>query len=297
MRKTCPYCSHEAIDNSKFERPIKKAGWYYRKSDRKPVQRYKCKICCNYFSSSTLGLFYYQKKRHFNSDVENLLAAAVSLRETARILRINRKTVARKLRVQGTISYRRLRESNLKKTKAIAIQFDDMETFEHTKCKPVAISLAVEEKTRRILDFQICTQPAKGLLAKKSILKYGKRIDERPFFRLKLFQNLKSLVHNKVHIKTDQSTHYIKDIQRIFPEATHVAYKGRRACVVGQGELKSGGFDPLFSLNHTAATARYKISRLVRRTWCTTKSIQQLRYHFAVMAYQHNQRLQLNAIN
>lgn len=293
MRKTCPYCSVEAIQGSPLEFPIKKAGWYYRRSDRKAVQRYKCKVCENYFSSSTLGFFCGQKKRHLNYQIEKQLAAAVSLRETARILQINRKTVARKLRIQGHLAKLHLNTLNLKKPKATVIQFDDMETFEHTKCKPVAISLAVEESTRRILDFQICAQPAKGLLAKKSVLKYGKRPDERPIYRLRLFQNLKNLVTESVLIKTDQSTHYIKNIKQVFPKSVHIAYKGRKGCVVGQGELKAGGFDPLFSLNHTAAMARYKISRLVRKTWCTTKSIEQLKNHFAIMALQHNHRLDL----
>jgi len=45
--------------------------------------------------------------------------------------------------------------------------------------------------------------------------------------------------------------------------------KGRRECVVGQGELKGGGFDPLFSLNHTCAMIRAHVSRLFRRTWNT----------------------------
>jgi hypothetical protein len=40
---------------------------------------------------------------------------------------------------------------------------------------------------------------------------------------------------------------------------------------VGQGELKRGGFDPLFSLNHTAAMFRDRLKRLSHRTWCTTK--------------------------
>lgn len=291
MKRICPYCSSQVLAQSRFEFPIKRAGWYYRKSDRKKVQRYQCRECNNFFSSSTLGLFYNQKKRHFNSRVEKQLAAGVSLRETARVLNLNRKTIARKLKVQGRIAYRKLVEFNQKQIKSKKIQFDDLETFEHTKCKPVTISLAVEEGSRRILDFQVCSQSAKGLLTQKSVLKYGKRKDERPYFREKLLKNIKSLVIDSVQIKTDESTHYIKDIRRIFPSAEHIRYKGRRGCVTGQGELKATGFDPLFSLNHTAAMARYKISRLIRKTWCTTKKMERLRDHFAIMAWQHNQRL------
>ncbi len=42
-------------------------------------------------------------------------------------------------------------------------------------------------------------------------------------------------------------------IKAILDPSSHQRFKGRRGCIVGQGELKVGGFDPLFSLNHTYA--------------------------------------------
>lgn len=293
MQRTCPYCSftHSTIQNPDFV--IIKTGSFYRKSDRKRVQRYKCGSCLNYFSSSTLTLNYGQKKRHLNHQIARLLVASTSLRESARVLKVNRKTISRKLQFMGKRAYRELKEFNTSRPKCSFIQFDDMETFEHTKCKPVSITLAVEEDSRRILDFQISKMPAKGLLAKKSVIKYGRREDERPKGRKALLKTLQGLCHNRVVIKTDESTHYIKDIKKYFPKGEHKTYKGRRGCVVGQGELKSGGYDPLFSLNHTAAMARYKISRLVRRTWCTTKNIERLKDHFALMSLHHNLSLQI----
>ena len=35
--------------------------------------------------------------------------------------------------------------------------------------------------------------------------------------------------------------------------------KGRRGCVIGQGELKRGGYDPLFALN-----LNYALSAIIR---------------------------------
>jgi len=52
-------------------------------------------------------------------------------------------------------------------------------------------------------------------------------------------------------VKSDESQHYPQPIKNFFSQARHHSYKGKRGCVVGQGELKRGGFDPLFSLNHT----------------------------------------------
>jgi len=70
------------------------------------------------------------------------------------------------------------------------IEFDDLETFEHTKCKPISVALAVEYKTRRVLAFEVARMPAKGLLAAISRKKYGFRIDDRPSAYEALFKAL-----------------------------------------------------------------------------------------------------------
>ena len=67
--------------------------------------------------------------------------------------------------------------------------------------------------------------------------------------------------------------------------------KGRRGCVVGQGELKAIGFDPIFAFNHTAAMLRANMNRLFRRTWCTTKTIRGLEDHLALYVKYHNEEL------
>jgi hypothetical protein len=166
-----------------------------------------------------------------------------------------------------------------------------METFEHTKCKPLSITLAVEEKTRRILGFQVSKMPAKGLLAKISRKKYGVRKDERPLGRKALFETLTRIVIPKAQIKSDQNPHYPSDVSRHFPKAHYITFKGKRGCVVGQGELKKTGFDPLFSLNHTCAVLRERVNRLKRRTWSTTKKPERLTLHIALAALHHNQNL------
>ena len=171
------------------------------------------------------------------------------------------------------------------------MQFDDMETFEHTKCKPLSITLSVEKRTRLILGFKVSRMPAKGLLVRRAIKKYGKRPDERKKAREDLFLELKDCVNPNANIYSDQNPHYEPDVKKHFPLATYQTFKGLRGCVVGQGELKGGGFDPLFSLNHTAAMLRANINRLFRRTWCTTKKIEGLDDHIAIYAKSHNQRI------
>ena len=218
------------------------------------------------------------------------LCSGVSMRECARKLRIHRTTVERKKRFLASIS-RLWLKSFLQTKKVEQMQFDDMETFEHTKLKPLSITLAVEKKTRLILGFKVSKMPAKGLLVRKAIKKYGRRPDHRKKARRELFEILRSCIHPNAEIESDKNPHYEPEVRAYFPKANYITYKGRRGCVVGQGELKGGGFAPLFSLNHTAAMLRANINRLFRRTWCTTKKISGLEDHISLYVKSHNLRI------
>lgn len=290
MKNTCPYCF--SINETKSAaRKTVRAGVYKRQSDGKIVQRFHCLRCDLGFSSATLNLTYGQKKRQLNHQIANLFAVGVSLRDIGRTLKISRSTVARKLQFMGQRKREELNQWNTKYKPASNVQFDDLETFEHTKCKPVSVTLIVEERTRRIIDFEVSRMPAKGNLAQISVKKYGRRRDERPAARKKLFKRVKKFVDRSATIRSDSNPHYAPDVKRHFPKATHITVIGGRGSSTGQGELKKLKFDPLFSLNHTCAMLRAHINRLFRRTWCTTKRIERLRDHIYIYAMAHNRRL------
>jgi hypothetical protein len=174
------------------------------------------------------------------------------------------------------------------------LQFDDLETSEHTKLKPLSVTLAVEKQSRTILGFEVSQMPAKGVLARKSVKKYGYRADHRPIARELLFSRIKPKMERDATIESDSNPHYVNDVKRHFPNATHKSYMGGRGAVVGQGELKKLKFDPLFSLNHTCAMFRANINRLFRKTWCTTKKLENLARHIEIYMYFHNQVLLSN---
>jgi len=141
------------------------------------------------------------------------------------------------------------------------------------------------------LGFRVAKMPAKGLLVKRALKKYGIRKDERKKKRNELFEEIKDFVKEGALIKSDENPHYIYDVKKHFPKSKHERFKGKRGCVVGQGELKGGGFDPLFSLNHTYAMFRANVNRLFRRTWNTTKIPERLGLHMAMYALYHNLKL------
>jgi hypothetical protein len=210
----------------------------------------------------------------------------------AKLLGVNRKTVIRKLvflKSQAQLKHQAYLAERLRKSELVDhFQFDEMETFERSKCLPLSIPMVVEAHTRKILGFRVAVMPAKGPLADISRKKYGFRKDERPEAAASLFAEIAPLIRPGATITSDQNPKYPLWLEPHFPRSTHVAVKGRRGCVVGQGELKSGGFDPLFSFNHTAAMLRANINRLVRKTWCTTKRIDRLEAHIALYVQYHN---------
>lgn len=286
----CPYCPR--LSNKPAFRPKSRyIGTYRRKSDRKVIRRLLCTGCGKTFSRENANPCRFQNKRHLNSDIELLLCSGVSLRRAALVLNISRTTVARKLIFLGSQA-RLVNERSSRELQGLQnIQFDDLETSEHTKCKPLSVTLAVEERTRRILGFEVAPMPAKGRIAYIARKRYGPRLDLRSPARIRLFNKLKSSVACSAEFLSDENPHYSRDLRAIFPKCTHKTTKGRRGCVVGQGELKRGGFDPLFSLNHTCAMLRANINRLFRRTWCTTKKQERLVDHLNLYMRFHNQVL------
>jgi len=297
MSLKCLYCHSQPKDPTGNPKAVVCFGHFTRKCDQIRLQRFRCLECRRTFSEASLSRCYYQKKRHINGEVFKNFVSGVSQRRLAMKLRVNRKTIVRKFLLIGQFSLEQLLEHNRHQPKATHVQFDDLETFEHSKCKPLSVTMAVEEDSRRILSFRVSRMPAKGLLASISRKKYGIRKDERPKAREEIFTELKDLVSEFALFKSDMNPHYPPDVKKHFPKSQHLTYKGRRGCVVGQGELKAGGFDPIFSLNHTFAMARANINRLFRRTWNTTKVPERLTLHFAMYALYHNKVLISNMRN
>lgn len=218
--------------------------------------------------------------------VRELFCSKVSQRRMAKILKCNRKTIARKLKVLS-LQAKSKQETWIEGKVFHHILFDDLETIEHSKLKPVTVTLAVNFE-RKIIGFGVARIPAKGHLVKASLKKYGKRKNEALPMRDRLFCNLASVVSSNGLIDSDEHPHYRELVRRYFPNAEHRTFKGKRASLYGQGELKQKGYDPLFKINHTFAMLRDNLSRLVRKTWATTKSIEALEDHIAIYVDYHN---------
>jgi transposase-like protein len=292
LNRFCPYSDCSSHSESPKSCHIVRFGSYFRADQSKSIPRFRCLCCKRTFSTSRLTACFNQKKRSLNSIILKLLCSGVSQRRIARILQINYKTVVRKflfLAEQGKKQRLEYLESlSQKQIPLAAVFFDEMESFERSKCLPLSIPLAVMPGSRKILSFRVASMPAKGPLAEISRKKYGKREDLRAQCAASLFGEIRPILSSKVEVSTDENPKYPGWLSSHLPNVRHKTFKGRRGCVVGQGELKKIGFDPLFDLNHTCAMIRANVNRLFRRTWCTTKRADRLEAHVELYAQYHN---------
>jgi hypothetical protein len=207
---------------------------------------------------------------------------------------LNPKTVVRKIRFlaqEDRSKHEQFLDLHYRNSPLSEIQWDDLETSEHTKCKPLSVTLAIDPRTRKILKWGVASMPAKGHLAEISRKKYGVRLDNRPLSWDRLMKEMKPYVKADCVWRSDDNPHYPTYLKRHHPKALHVTTKGARGAITGQGELKKLKFDPLFMLNHTCAMLRANLNRLFRRTWCTTKNQQGLIDHLSIYVAYHNHTL------
>ena len=162
----CSVCKAKnlpTIDEKTGKKMVQKFGFYRRKSDSKRIQRYKCLRCNHTFSEACKDPAYHQNKRWLNYKVFIGFTSLNSIRRMARTYHTTRKTIARKLEFLGICSKKKHRkELKTPAYQANHIQFDEIHTIEHTKCKPYVVSVAVCVESRKILGMVGATAPASG---------------------------------------------------------------------------------------------------------------------------------------
>ncbi len=266
-----------------------KRGHYRTKHDRRAVPRYSCRACGKCFNSRTGTPTAGQHKPHMNRQVFGMLCSGMTQRRTAEVAGIARRTVERKFRwltSRAAEAHADALHGGCLETSFI--QFDDMESVEHTKLKPLTLALAVRASTGQIIDARVGTITCKHRKA-DSERRYGKRADERTRIRREALESVAMCAKPGATVATDELNHYRRLIAETVPGAkhrTHVSSGRRDGC--------DGGFDPLFRINHTCAKMRADIARLRRKTWCISKLASRLQDHLNLyIAWQNKYRMSI----
>ncbi len=265
--KICPYCkSNEVI----------KFGNYWVRHRRCSVIRYRCKSCLRTHSSQTHSANRYQKKSHLNEIIFRMLCEGSSMRAIGRVLGISKNTVYAKFIWLSEQKFKRPREWQ----PSPVIYLDEMESFEHTKLKPLTIAI-IADSNYQLLSAKVGTLKAKGLLKDLSLRKYGTRANESS---LSCKRVLKKLDHYVEEIHTDDKPSYRKLIRKTLPRSNHQTFLSQKDTLETRYNKKE--YDPLFKINQRFAKIRSDMKRLSRRTWCTTKLKENLQRHLNLyMAY------------
>ena len=288
MNPKCQHCGRLGGRNSV----------YRRKSDRTKITQYRCFGCKRTWTEGTDTLEKRQRLRSINQTLGPLLVSGVSMRRSAKLLGINRKTVARRISYLAAKSRLALAASSSSNDSRGAfprihsqIYIDELITFEHTRCKPLAVCMAVS-KERKILAFSVSSMPPIGKHLKKiSLRKYGPRPNHRKKGLVSCLERIREHTGPATVFVSDEEHSYRTQINRMYPGHAHQTHPSKRAVIAGQGELKDHSFDPLFAINHTFAMLRANLARLARRTWVTTKKASRLEEFIQIYAGFHNLEL------
>jgi hypothetical protein len=258
------------------------------------VTQYRCRKCEIVWIDKGQELEKGQHKRSENETICRLLCSAVSMRRTAEIVGVSRDTVDRRISYLAKKAQIKLekyweRRGHLSVS---ALWFDALITFEHTRCKPLAVCLGVSER-REILAFTVSQMPPSGRnLRRIAEKKYGKRKDMRRQGLSRCLEKIARHVDANTKVYSDQEPSYGPAVNKWFPGCAHYQFPSKRAVIAGQGELKDHSFDPLFPINHTLAMLRANLARLIRRTWATTKKASRLEEFLLIYAAYHNEMLE-----
>ncbi len=270
--KICP--NPDCINHSNPSKDwFKKNGSYKVKAGATSLTRYQCKTCLKSFSNSAEKPTFKQHKPELNKELFKLLVSGVSLRRCSILLDISFATVMAKFDYLATQA-RLAHAKHLKTIKTSFVQVDELETYIHSKAKPLSVPMAVRVKTGDILGFSVAKMPAKGLLAQVGVQKYNWTVDERAIKFQSMLIDIKPSLKEQVTFKCDSHTSYEKWITNQIPKATLERVLGGK-----KQKTEEKAFDQLFAINNTFARMRHDMNRLGRKTWSTTKSIHGLENH------------------
>ena len=270
-----------------------KDGFHQRTMGKKEkVQKYRCKACGKRFHGTYGRLTYRQKKPEINSKFLRTYTAGVSFRRTAFLLRVNRKTLAQRI-ISHVAFFRKKHEQSLQDTDLFfgtRYSFDEMESKVGSKKNPVSISIAVNEDSGRIVDIQVSKMPLKGRIIEK-IKKQGLPIPIREDFRPEGRVNALGAIAiaangDPITIFTDGGTSYPDLISQVVRNAKHSVVPHYRNLLPDRNR-----HDNMFWHNHVCARIRADVSRLARRSWCFSRSIDALQAHLDMFMEYFNNRV------
>ncbi len=155
----CIYCNSSG--------KVKKNG--KMKTSRGKTQKYKCSECKTTFIKRNFSVNYRHRKQHLREAITKIYCERMSFRGIACPLKISYPTVVKYFRENAELS-REANKKRLDNTELMTsyVQFDQLESYEHTKRKPVGIQLSIRHKNGEIISAKAGYIPVRALSVSKN---------------------------------------------------------------------------------------------------------------------------------
>lgn len=253
--KNCKHCGN---------RGIRKKGTM--KTKRGSAQRYQCKACLKTFTDRTGSLNYRKRKQELRKKISQMYCERMSLRGISRTLGISINTVTKYFRESAD-------RASIKNKKRIAqgglvtrfMQFDQLETYEHTKRRPVGIQVSIRHKTGEIISAKAGFIPIRALTVSKAYSeKWNKRASKSSHVFEMLWESRKALDETGALVSCDRDNKQVYLLKQLYtaPQLT-----------LSPSSAENKRIDRVFR------RMRQDISRLGRKTLSTTKRLKNLQRH------------------
>lgn len=267
----------------------RRSGVYRRACDGRIVPRFLCRSCGRRFSRQTFRLDYREQKPHLDSLVLHCLVSKVTHRQTARVLKVDRKTIHRRLH-RFAPALHDLHRGVLRRARRWGgirgvFSLDELETFEQNRrlC-PVTVPVLIERGTLFVVHAETAPMAARGNLGARE---REKRV-EREAREGKRKSGSSEAVDRCLGALADVHDRsalvdLVTDSKRAYRGAVRRKLGGRiSAHVTESSQRPRNRANPMFAINHTLAMLRDGVSRLVRRSWGASKQREALRRHLWV---------------
>jgi transposase-like protein len=274
-------CPDPACDKGYHLNPVKgfcvKRGTY-KSNSGKVIQRWKCACGKTFTSHSECNES--RQRKDINRALFGLVCSGITIRRAAQILGVAVNTIRNRIAWLAD----KAREAHAAahangSLETSFAQFDEMETFIHSRCQPATIAMVVRHKTGQILSIKTAIIVAKGHLAKKGAAQ-GWIDNHGPIARAIALSEAAKSIQPGATIACDGWPTYPTEI---------ASYVGKGVQVTAYISGSGVGYDPMFRLNHTCAKIRADIACMARDTWTTTKKIVHLQDRLDIYVAWNNQ--------
>ena len=283
----CPYatCSQHTSPQPQF---WTRHGSYKPDCRRRPVPRFRCRVCRHTFSRQTFRHDFRDKRPHVNKALFWSLVSSSGLRQAARELGLGVGAVQRKFRKIARTCRGMHRNLCTELPAGLTFVLDEEETYEKASIRPLTLAMTVEKDSL----FLVATMAgpirrlaplgtARRFAQDREEEAHGPRRDRSRLCVGAVLRRLDDLVNGgPLTLLSDEKASYGTLAKEIFGDkVTHETTSS---------QMVRKGFNPLFPVNLTIAMSRDNCGRLRRDSWLVTEKRRCLQLHMQVFTVYRN---------